>query len=77
MKQPEPEDTLFSTLIFNKFQPRTKLGQGSFGQIYIAEHIHTHELVALKLEPRRIGQSLLETEAYILCYLKGGIIIPI
>lgn len=32
----------------------------------------TGEKYALKLE-NKSGQSLLESEAYVLCYLKGGI----
>ena len=39
---------------------KTKLSKGSFGKIYIAENTLTHELVTLKLEPKRISQSLLE-----------------
>ena len=73
-KNPTVDDEFLSKLIFNKFQLKTKLGEGSFGKIYIAENTNTQELVAIKLETKRSGQSLLETEAYILCYLKGGII---
>jgi serine/threonine protein kinase len=68
----DDKDEFFTKLIYNKFLPKVKLGEGSFGKIYIAENTQTHELVAIKLEPKRIGQSLLETESYILCYLKGG-----
>jgi serine/threonine protein kinase len=71
------EEASQKIIIFNKFQLVQKLGEGSFGKIYIAEHIQTHEQVALKMEPKEIGQSLLETEAYILCYLKGGNILNI
>ena len=66
------KDEFLFKLIYNKFLPKVKLGEGSFGKIYIAENIITNELVAIKLEPKRMGQSLLETESYILCYLKGG-----
>ena len=66
------EDDSLKIIIFNKYRLVQKLGEGSFGKIYIAEHVQTHERVALKMEPKEIGQSLLETEAYILCYLKGG-----
>ena len=66
------KDEFINKLIYNKFRPKIKLGEGSFGKIYIAENTLTNELVAIKLEPKRTGQSLLETESYILCYLKGG-----
>ena len=66
------KDEFINKLIYNKFRPKIKLGEGSFGKIYIAENTLTNELVAIKLEPKRMGQSLLETESYILCYLKGG-----
>ena len=66
------KDEFFNKLIYNKFRPKIKLGEGSFGKIYIAENTLTNELVAIKLEQKRMGQSLLETESYILCYLKGG-----
>ena len=66
------KDEFINKLIYKKFRPKIKLGEGSFGKIYIAENTLTNELVAIKLEPKRTGQSLLETESYILCYLKGG-----
>ncbi len=32
----------------------------------------TNEKFALKLESKSSGQNLLESEAYVLCYLKGS-----
>ena len=49
---------------------RKKIGEGSFGQIYIASDTNTKEDYAVKLEDRNLSRSLLETEAYILSHLK-------
>ena len=59
-------------IYFSKYKVDSKIGQGSFGKIYSAHNINNGELYALKLEKRNGGgRSLLETETYILCYLKG------
>ena len=58
-------------IYFSKYKADSKLGQGSFGKIYSAHNINNGELFALKLEKRNGNHSLLETETYILCYLKG------
>ena len=60
-----------SKIYFSKYKADSKIGQGSFGNIYSAHNINNGELYALKLEKRNRGRSLLETETYILCYLKG------
>ena len=65
--RPQIENLIF----FNKYKPSKKLGEGSFGKIYLAYNVITKEKFALKLENRNNHQSLLEQEAYILCYLKG------
>jgi len=58
-------------IYFSKYKTDLKIGQGSFGKIYSAHHINNGEKYALKLEKRSGSHSLLETETYILCYLKG------
>ena len=58
-------------IYFSKYKTDSKIGQGSFGKIYSAHNINNGESYALKLEKRNGGHSLLETETYILCYLKG------
>ena len=58
-------------IFFNKYKPSKKLGEGSFGKIYLAYNVTTKDKYAIKLENRNSHQSLLEQEAYILCYLKG------
>jgi serine/threonine protein kinase len=65
-------DPFLKSLYFHKYKPIKKLGEGSFGLIYMAENINTHELYALKFEDRHGGQNLLESEAYVMSYLKGG-----
>ena len=63
--------SLDNRIFFNKYKPEKKIGEGSFGKIYLSHNINTGEKFALKLENRNITPSLLEQEAYILCYLKG------
>lgn len=58
-------------IYFSKYKPEKKIGEGSFGKIYSAININTNESFALKMEVREGGQNLLESEAYVLCYLKG------
>jgi serine/threonine protein kinase len=65
-------DKFLSNLFFHKYRPLKKLGEGSFGTIYMAENIHDKEIYALKFEDRRAGQGLLESEAYVMSYLKGS-----
>ncbi len=63
---------LMNKLYFNKYMPIKKLGEGSFGVIYKAEHIETKEYYALKIENKKLGHNLLESEACVMSYLKGG-----
>ena len=62
---------LESKIFFSKYQADKKVGEGSFGKIYSAHNINTGQKFALKLEDKNSGQSLLEQESYVLCYLKG------
>ena len=55
--------------LLKKYKTIKKLGEGSFGKIYKAEY--NNDYYALKFENRKKGQSLLETEAKIMSYLKG------
>lgn len=56
---------------YNKYKVNKKIGEGSFGQIYQAVNVTNDELIALKLERKEEKNDLLETESYILAYLKG------
>ena len=60
---------ILNTLFYNKYLTTQKLGEGSFGMIYKAKY--KEEEFALKFENRKKGQSLLQSEAYIMSYLKG------
>jgi serine/threonine protein kinase len=70
-QQNKEKDDFTKRLFFNKYRPVKKLGEGSFGKIYSAVNINNQQKFALKMELREANQNLLETEAYILCYLKG------
>jgi len=63
------EKEILNKLFFNKYLTVHKLGEGSFGMIYKAKY--KEEEFALKFENRKKGQSLLQSEAYIMSYLKG------
>jgi serine/threonine protein kinase len=65
-------DALMKNIYFNKYKPLKKIGEGSFGVIYKVQHVVTNEIYALKFEDRNTGQNLLESEAYMMGYLKGG-----
>ena len=65
----DTSDPLLHKIFFAKYKTILKLGQGSFGKIYKAEY--NNDYYALKFEDRNRGQSLLETEAKIMSYLKG------
>jgi serine/threonine protein kinase len=71
MKINEHKDPL-NLIFFGKYQPIEKLGEGSFGKIYKARNIKDEQVYALKLETRANGQNLLESEAYIMGYLKAS-----
>ena len=65
------KDDFTKRTFFNKYKPLKKLGEGSFGKIYSAVNINNQQKFALKMEYKDAQQNLLESEAYILCYLKG------
>jgi serine/threonine protein kinase len=65
-------DEIFEGRFFyNKYKVQKKIGEGSFGQIYSAINVTNDEQIALKLEKKDEKNDLLETESYILAYLKG------
>jgi len=65
------DEHLIGKILFKHYKLRKKIGEGSFGKIYIATDIHTKEEYAVKLEKIEVQRSLLETEAYILSHLKA------
>ena len=67
------EDHLIGKILFKHYKIRKKIGEGSFGMIYIASNIDAKEKeeYAVKLESKDLSRSLLEIEAYILSKLKA------
>ena len=60
-----------NSIIFKKYKIKKKLGEGAFGDVYVGSFIETNELVAIKVEQRKIAKPLLETEAFFLYSLRG------
>ena len=60
---------MIGQFVFDRYKLIKKLGEGSFGYIYMAEY--NNQYFAIKLEERKIDQNLLEKEAYIMGHLRG------
>jgi len=54
----------------------SKIGEGSFGQIYKGVNIRTNELVAIKVESIVSGSKLLKNESAIYQYLSNQVGVP-
>ena len=57
-------------LIFKKYKPIKKIGQGSFGSIYSVIRLKDKSCFAMKIEKINLNK-ILETEAYYLFTLQG------
>ena len=68
IKEPDP---LLGKVFFKTFKLTKKIGHGPFDQLYIATSQKNSEEYAVKLELRENSKNLLETEAFILCHVKG------
>ncbi|ERM98690.1 hypothetical protein AMTRI_Chr05g66890 [Amborella trichopoda] len=55
-----------------KFRLGRKIGSGSFGEIYLATHVDTNEVVAVKLESGKTKHPQLLYEAKLYKILQGG-----
>ncbi|KAK4365032.1 hypothetical protein RND71_016390 [Anisodus tanguticus] len=63
-------------IIGEKYKLGRKIGSGSFGVIYLATHIETFEIVAVKIENRQTRHPQLLYEAKLYTLLQGGSGIP-
>ncbi|XP_058114342.1 casein kinase 1-like protein 4 [Magnolia sinica] len=59
-------------IVGEKFKLGRKIGSGSFGQIYLATHVDTHEIVAVKIENSKTKHPQLLYEAKLYNILQGG-----
>ena len=64
------------TFIFKKYKPIRKIGIGAFGDIYSVIDLNYKTSFAMKTEKIEAEPKSLETEAYYLYNLQGGIGIP-
>ena len=60
-----------NSIIFKKYKIKKKLADGAFGDVYMGSCIENNEMVAIKVENRKIVKPLLETEAFFLYSLRG------
>ncbi|KAL5768785.1 hypothetical protein ACOSP7_015330 [Xanthoceras sorbifolium] len=63
-------------IVGGKYKLGRKIGSGSFGEIYLATHIDTFEIVAVKMENNKTKHPQLLYEAKLYNFLQGGSGIP-
>ncbi|KAJ7969571.1 putative Casein kinase [Quillaja saponaria] len=63
-------------IVGGKYKLGRKIGSGSFGEIYLATHIDTFEIVAIKIENNKTKHPQLLYEAKLYHILQGGSGIP-
>ncbi|EED11629.1 serine/threonine-protein kinase vrk, putative [Talaromyces stipitatus ATCC 10500] len=68
--------TTMDWLVGNKYRVESKIGSGSFGDIYIGFNIISGEEVAIKLESVKAKHPRLKHEAHVYKHLVGGVGIP-
>ena len=64
-------ESLINQIFFEKYKVIRKIGQGSFGRIYICQDIISNEFYAMKVEQISTLNRVLETESKYLNYLRG------
>ncbi|KAH8340734.1 hypothetical protein KR059_005554, partial [Drosophila kikkawai] len=73
---PSATQPLPNIVVAGKYRLLSRIGQGSFGELYRAEGLKYGELVAVKLERAAVKHPLLAREARIYGILQGGVGIP-
>lgn len=63
-------------VVGSKYKLGRKIGSGSFGEIFLATHVDTFEMVAIKIENNRTKHPQLLYEAKLYNILQGGSGIP-
>ncbi|KAM0869891.1 hypothetical protein ACQ4PT_040391 [Festuca glaucescens] len=59
-------------IVGSKYKLGRKIGSGSFGEIYLATHVDTYEIVAVKIENSKTNHPQLLYEAKLYNALQGG-----
>jgi serine/threonine protein kinase len=65
------EEPQVPLLLINRYRVTTMIGSGSFGHIFEADDIHTHEQVAVKFESHALQYPQLAYEARVLKLISG------
>jgi serine/threonine protein kinase len=65
------EEPQVPLLLINRYRVTTMIGSGSFGHIFEADDIHTHEQVAVKFESHSLQYPQLAYEARVLKLIPG------
>ena len=65
------EEPQVPLLLINRYRVSSMIGSGSFGHIFEADDIHTHEQVAVKFESQSLQYPQLAYEARVLKLITG------
>ena len=66
------EEPQVPPLLTNRYRVSSMIGSGSFGHIFEADDIHTHEQVAVKFESHALQYPQLAYEARVLRLISGS-----